>query len=66
MLPCQGLTCESDGTNVGKLWQLKKKLIGTYHEPPTTMLDAFGNLVTSSKALENLNIENELSKPRKI
>ena len=54
---CEGLACEKGGVNAGKLWQLKKKLRGIYNEPPTAMLDTHGNLVTSSKALEELTIE---------
>ena len=53
---CGGLTCESGGLNVGKLWKLKKKLKGILSEPPTAMLDMHGNLVTSSKALEELTV----------
>ena len=42
---------------MGRLWQLKRKLRGIYHEPPTAMMDSFGNLVTSSKALEDLTVQ---------
>ena len=54
---CQGLTCEDGGMNVGKLWRIKKKLTGIYHETPTAMMDAFGNLVTSTKALEQFTVQ---------
>ena len=43
--------------NAGKLWKLKKRLKGVATEPPTAMLDERGNLVTSSKAIENLTIK---------
>ena len=42
---------------MGRLWQLKRKLRGIYHEPPTAMMDSFGNLVTSSKTLEDLTVQ---------
>ena len=49
---------EGGGVNAGKLWKLKKKqLQGIYQEPPTAMLDAKGNLVTSNKALEQLSMD---------
>ena len=54
---CEGLTCETGGVNAGKLWQLKKKLRGIFNEPPTAMLDSHGNLVTSSKSLEELTLK---------
>ena len=54
---CEGLVCEEGGINVGKLWKLKKRLKGTFIEPPTAMLDESGNLVTSSKAIEDLTIK---------
>ena len=53
---CEGLSCETGGLNAGKLWKLKKKLRGIVNEPPSAMLDEHGNLVTSSKALEELSI----------
>ena len=53
---CGGLTCDTGGINVGKLWQLKKKLKGILNDPPTAMLDLHGNLVTSSKALDELTL----------
>ena len=34
----------------------KKQLNGIYQEPPTAMMDAKGNLVTSKKALEQLSL----------
>ena len=42
--------------NAGKIWQLKKKLRGIVNEPPSAMIDEHGNLVTSSRALEELSI----------
>ena len=42
--------------NPGKLWQLKKKLRGIVNEPPSALLDEHGNLVTSSRALEELSL----------
>ena len=53
---CEGLSCETGGLNAGKLWQLKKKLRGIVNEPPSAMLDEYGNLVTTSKALEELTL----------
>ena len=40
---CGGLTCESGGINMGKLWKLKKKLKGILSEPATAMVDMHGN-----------------------
>ena len=54
---CEGLTIEGGGVNAGKLWKLKKQLQGIYQEPPTAMLDAKGNLVTTNKALEQLSLD---------
>ena len=54
---CGKLSCETGGLNVGNLWQLKKRLRGRYNEPPTAMHDEYGNLVTGSKALEDLTIK---------
>ena len=64
----EGLSCESGGVNAGKLWGLKKKLQGTLQEPPSAMIDKIGNLVTTSKALEELTLEmySERLKPNKI
>ena len=53
---CEGLSCENGGVNAGKLWQLKKKLRGIVNEPPSAMLDEHGNLVTNSRALEELTL----------
>ena len=50
------ISCEEGGMNPAKLWQLKKKLRGIVNEPPTAMLDQYGNLVTTSKAIEDLTI----------
>ena len=36
---------------------LKKKIRGIFNEPPTAMLDSHGNLVTSSKSLEELTLK---------
>ena len=49
-----GVTCEEGGMSAGKLWQLKKKLRGIITQPPTAMLDQYGNLVTTNKAVEDL------------
>ena len=54
---CGGLTCETGGINVGKLWHLKKKLKCVLNDPPSAMLDQYGNLVTSSKGLEELTLD---------
>ena len=54
---CEGLTVEGGGVNAGKLWKLKKQLQGIYQEPPTAMLDAKGNLITTNKALEQLSMD---------
>ena len=37
--------------------ETKKHLQGIYQEPPTAMLDAKGNLVTTNKALEQLSLD---------
>ena len=54
---CAGLTCEGGGVNAGKIWKLKKQLRGIVQDPPTAMLDASGNLVTTNRALEKLVLE---------
>jgi hypothetical protein len=40
--------------NAGKLWKLKKKLSPRGRDPPTAMLDPFGNLVTSTAGVAKL------------
>ena len=52
-----GVTCEEGGMSAGKLWQLKKKLRGIITQPPTAMLDQYGNLVTTNKAVEDLTLQ---------
>ena len=54
---CGSISCEEGGMNSAKLWKLKKKLRRIITEPPTAMLDQHGNLVTTSKAIEDLTIE---------
>ena len=54
---CGFISCEEGGINSAKLWTLKKKLRGIVNEPPTAMLDQHGNLVTTSRALEDLTIQ---------
>ena len=54
---CGNMSCEEGGMNPAKLWKLKKKLRGIVNEPPTAMLDQHGNLITTSKAIEDLTIE---------
>jgi hypothetical protein len=54
---CAGLSSDEGGINAGKLWQLKKRLRGLIHEPPIAMLDSYGNIVTSNKAIEELTLE---------
>ena len=54
---CAEISCETGGVNARKMWQLKKRLNGIQNETPTAMLDAHGNLVTSSAGIENLVIE---------
>ena len=48
--------------------EAKKQLRGIYQEPPTAMLDARGNLVTTNKALDKLSLEmyKERLKPNPI
>ena len=53
----KGMDCEEGGMNVGKLWQLKKKLSPRGHDPPTAMMDSKGNLVTSTAGIEKLATE---------
>lgn len=62
---CKSLSCETGGVNVQNLWQLKKRLRGIKCEPPTAMLNQYGNLVTSSEALEDLICLNKGSKHSK-
>ena len=54
---CEGLLSESGGINAGKLWQLKKRLRGIVSEPPSAMLDQYGNLVINSQKLEELTLK---------
>ena len=54
---CEGLSCENGGVNAGKLWQLKKKLRGIVNQPPTAMLDQYGNLVTNYEELSELTLK---------
>ena len=42
------------GMHPGKLWRIKKKLSPRRLDPPTAMLDPFGNLVTSMAGVEKL------------
>ena len=51
------LKCDEGGINVGKLWKLKKKLSPTCRDPPTAMLGKDGNIITSSKEIEELALE---------
>ena len=43
--------------NAEILWKLKKRLKGISQEPPTAMLDASGNLVTTIEVLEKLTVD---------
>ena len=52
---CKGMSCEEGGMNPAKFWKLKKKLRGIISEPPTAM--QYGNLVTSSSAIEELTVK---------
>ena len=54
---CKGMSSEEGGMNPAKFWKLKKKLRGIITEPPTAMLDNYGNLVTSSSAVEELTVK---------
>ena len=51
------IKCEEGGVNVGKLWKLKKKLSPTCRDPPTAMLDNEGNLLTSTKQINDMAVE---------
>ena len=51
------MSSEEGGMNPAKFWKLKKKLRGIITEPPTAMLDRYGNLVTSSSAVEELTVK---------
>ena len=51
------LKCEEGGINSGHLWKLKKKLSPKCRDPPTAMLDSYGNLITSSHLIEELAVE---------
>ena len=48
------MDCEEGGVNSGFLWKLKKKLSPKCRDPPTAMLDTWGNLVTDTKQIQNL------------
>ena len=54
---CKDVSCEDGGINSKKMWQLKKRLKGISSEPPSAMVDAHGNLVTTRAGLEDLVIE---------
>ena len=43
--------------NPAKFWKSNKKLRGIINEPPSAMLDQYGNLVTSSSAIEELTVK---------
>ena len=53
----RNIECEEGGINSGNLWKLKKKLSPKCRDPPTAMLDPYGNLVTSSHLIEELAIK---------
>ena len=59
---CNSLSCETGGVNV----QLRKRLRAIKCEPPTAMLDQYGNLVTKSEALEDLTIEMFKQRPQSL
>ena len=46
-----------NGMNSKKLWRLKKKLCSNSRPPPTAMLDAGGNLLTSDLTIEERALE---------
>ena len=48
------INCDEGGFNSGHLWKLKKKLSPRGRDPPTAMLDPFGNLVTSTAGVGKL------------
>ena len=50
----EGLSCESGGLNMRKMWKMKKRLTGTHGEPPVSMMDEHGNTVTDDKGIENI------------
>ena len=52
----EGIESDTGGTQIGKLWQLKKKLCPRSRDPPTAMIDEYGNYVTSPAAIEKLAI----------
>ena len=48
---------DEGGVNSGHLWKLKKKISPKCRDPPTAMLDQYGNILTGEKAIENLAVE---------
>ena len=48
-----GLDCEDGSNNRVKLWSLRRKLFPRSRDPPTAMLDSFGNLITSQEGVED-------------
>ena len=51
------LKTKEGGMNEKQIWKLKKKLCPRSQDPPTAMIDGKGNLLTSSKAIEERAIE---------
>ena len=47
------IDCESGGVQSDRFWALKKRLFPKSRDPPTAMLDEFGNLVTCQETIEN-------------
>ena len=48
----EGLNCEDDGLNSGHIWKLKKKLHTNYPDPPASMTDQSGNLITEKDKIK--------------
>ena len=46
------IECDEGGFNMGKLWKLKKKLCPYKSNPPTSMKDPCGNIITGAESLK--------------
>ena len=51
------IDCESGGFNSGHLWKLKSKLIPTFNDNPTAVMDKSGVIVTSAESITEVHVE---------
>ena len=48
---------DEGGINSGSLWRLKKRISPRCRDPPTAMMDPFGNLLTSPEAINKVSLD---------